>query len=230
MSTAQISRRQWLGLGAISLVALGLGGWLRRGQPVGTNVSGIMDVPALADAPGFPSQGAVDAHVTMLVFSDYACPICRRAEPLWRAAVRDAGDVRVIHRDWPILGPDSLRAARVALAADRQGFYAPFHETLMRTGRHDDAAMRTALAQAGGDWSRIEADLGAHAEAIDRLLARTTQDALQLGFPGTPGYLVGPLRIAGAATERQFAGAIERAMNLTMRTPAIDDDLSTAGH
>ena len=215
MSSTGISRRQWLGLGAVSLGALGVGQYLRRGQPVGLNVSGIVDVPALARVTGFPSQGAPDARVTMLVFSDYACPICRQTEPLWQAAVRDAASegrpVRVVHRDWPILGPASLRAARVALAADRQGRYVPFHDTLMRTGRHDEPAMRQALADAGGDWARLEADLATHGEAIDRLLARTARDALQLGFPGTPGYLVGPLRIAGAASKRQFAGAITRA-------------------
>ena len=215
MSGTGISRRQWLGLGAMSLGALGLGQYLRRSQPVGRDVSEIMDVPALAEAPGFPSQGAPDAHVTMLVFSDYACPICRGAESLWQAAVRGAGPedggVRVIHRDWPILGPDSVRAARVALAADRQGRYTPFHDTLMRTGRHDEAAMRRALADAGGDWTQLESDLSAHAQAIDRLLARTAQDALQLGFRGTPGYLIGPIRIEGGASERQFASAILRA-------------------
>ena len=45
----------------------------------------------------------------------------------------------------------------------------------------------------------------------DRLLARTAQDALQLGFGGTPGYLIGPIRIAGGVGQRQFAKAIERA-------------------
>lgn len=211
MKAGALSRREWLGLGAVGLGALGLGHYLRRGQPLGRDVSGIMDVPALLDAPGFPAEGRADARITMLVFSDYACPICRQVEPWWREAVREAGDVRVIHRDWPILGPDSVRAARVALAADRQGLYAPFHDELMRTGQHGEDAMRAALAEAGGDWARLEADLAAHAESISRLLARTAQDALQLGFAGTPGYLIGPIRIAGGASERQFAGAILRA-------------------
>ncbi|MBX9898544.1 MAG: thioredoxin domain-containing protein [Qipengyuania sp.] len=211
MKATAISRRQWLGLGALSLGALALGQYLRRGQPLGRDVSEIMDVPALLEAPGFPFEGPADAAVTMLVFSDYACPVCRQVEPSWREAVREAGDVRVVHRDWPILGPASVRAARVALAADRQGLYAPFHATLMRTGQHGEDAMRAALAAAGGDWARLEADLAAHGEAIDRLLARTARDALQLGFRGTPGYLVGPIRIEGGASERQFADAIERA-------------------
>ena len=211
MTATGISRRQWLGLCAISLGALGIGQYLRRGAAVGRDVSDIMDVYALLNARGFPVEGPRNAAVTMLVFSDYACPICRQAEPLWREAVRDAGDVRVIHRDWPILGPDSLRAARVALAAGRQGLYAPVHEILTRTGRHDEQALRQAVVVSGGDWARLERDLVSDAEAIDRLLALTAQDALQLGFGGTPGYLIGPIRIGGAASESQFASAIERA-------------------
>lgn len=215
MTPRTLSRREWLGLGAISLGALGFGQYLRRGQALGRDVSEIMDVPALLDAPGFPFEGPADAAVAMLVFSDYACPVCRQVEPWWRAAVREAAGnrnpVRVVHRDWPILGEPSRRAARVALAAARQGRYAPFHATLMRTGQHGEEAMRAALAKAGGDWARLEADLAAHAESIDRLLARTAQDAFQLGFGGTPGYLIGPIRIEGGASQRQFAGAIERA-------------------
>ncbi len=211
MSTAAISRRQWLGLGAVSLGALGLGQYLRRGQPIGRDVSGVMDVAALLGAPGFPFEGPAKARVTMLVFSDYACAVCRKAEPWWRAAVGEAGDVRVVHRDWPILGDSSVRAARVALAAERQGLYASVHQILMRIGRHDEIALRQAVVASGGDWPRLETDLARDSAAIDRLLARTAQDALQLGFRGTPGYLIGPIRIEGAASQHQFADAIARA-------------------
>ena len=215
MSGSGISRRQWLGLGAVSLGALGLGQYLRQGQSLGRDVSDIMDVAALQNAPGFPAEGPEDARVTMLVFSDYACGVCRKVEPWWRAAVREAGDreqsVRIVHRDWPILGPASLRAARVALASGRQGLYADVHQILMRTGRHDEVALRQAVTVAGGDWARLERDLASDAAALDRLLARTAQDSLQLGFRGTPGFLIGPIRIEGGASERQFADAIERA-------------------
>lgn len=67
------------------------------------------------------------------------------------------------------------------------------------------------MTVAGGDWARLQRDLVTDAEAIDRLLARTAQDALQLGFRGTPGYLIGPIRMEGGASQRQFKGAIERA-------------------
>lgn len=215
MKTGPLSRREWLGLGAVSVGALAVGQYFRRGQPIGRDVSDIMDVAPLLNAPGFPTEGPDDARVTMLVFSDYACAVCRKIQPWWRAAVRESAEhdqpVRVVHRDWPILGPASVAAARMTLAAGRQGLYAPIHEVLMRTGRHDEVAIRQALTVAGGDWARLQRDLAADAEAIDRLLARTAQDAFQLGFRGTPGYLVGPIRIEGGASERQFMAAIRQA-------------------
>ena len=217
MKRAGLGRRETIGLAALAIGAAWLGGRLAGELSQGEDVSDRLDVAALLRAPGFPSEGPNNAAVTMLVFSDYACPVCREVEPLWREAVRAAGDARVVHRDWPILGPDSRRAARVALAAEWQGLYAPIHETLMQTGRHDERALRQAVTGAGGDWSRLEADLARYRGEIDRLLARTAQDALQLGFRGTPGFLIGSIRIEGGASERQFADAIERAEGLAVR-------------
>lgn len=212
MTRRALSRRDWLGLGLLGAGALALGRWFGESREVGRDLTGIMDVAEVLDAPGFPSEGPATAAVTMLVFSDYACGVCRAAEPAWRAAVAEAGGgVRVVHRDWPILGAASLRAAKVALAADLQGLYARVHADLMRTGRHDEDALRRAVTGAGGDWTRLEGDLARNGAAIDRLLATTAQDALRLGFRGTPGYLIGPIRIEGGANQGQFADAIERA-------------------
>lgn len=211
MTARRIRPREWALLALISVAALALGIWLRGGRETGMDLSDTMDVAAIAAAPGFPATGPADAPVTILVFSDYACPVCRRTEPLLEAAAQGEGGVRIVERDWPILGPESLRAARVALAADRQGIYAEVHDALMRPTGLDEATLRRAVEDAGGDWARLQRDLAEHGPEIDALLSRTAQDALQLGLPGTPGYLIGPIRIAGAASERQFRLAIQKA-------------------
>lgn len=210
MTRAAISRRSLLGLGALSVGAVGLGAWLRRGVPLGEDISDRLDVAGIANQPGFPSEGPAEAPITMLVFSDYACGVCRQVEPWWREAVRAAGDVRVVHRDWPILGPQSLRAARLALAAAYQRRYLPVHNALMRSPGLSEPAIQAAVIEAGADWELLEADLATHTAAIESRLARTAQDALRLSFRGTPGFLIGPIRIEGGASERQFADAIER--------------------
>ena len=211
MTRAPLSRRSLVGLGALAVGAFGAGAWLRRGFPVGEDVSDRIDVAALADASGYPSEGPAEAPVTMLVFSDYACGVCREVEPLWRAAVDAADDVRVIHRDWPVLGPESERAARVALAAAWQGRYIAVHDALMQSAGMSDDAQETSVVQAGADWPRLQRDLAAHRAEIERLLAGTAQAAMRLAFRGTPGFLIGPLRVEGGVGERQFASAIERA-------------------
>lgn len=211
MTRAAVSRRGLLGLGALSLGAVGLGAWLRRGVPLGEDIADRLDVAEIASQPGFPGEGPADAAITMLVFSDYACGVCRQVEPWWREAVGAAGDVRVIHRDWPILGPQSLRAAQLALAADEQRRYLPVHNALMQSPGLSEPALRAAVASAGADWELLTRDLASKARAINGKLARTAQDALRLGFRGTPGFLIGPIRIEGGASERQFADAIERA-------------------
>ncbi|WP_133366271.1 DsbA family protein [Qipengyuania sediminis] len=170
-----------------------------------------MDVPTLAGEPGYPVEGPRSAPVRMLVFSDYACGVCRRVEPYWREAAAEAGDVQIVYRDWPILGESSQLAARAALAADRQGVHAAFHRAMISGSRLDEAGLRAALAEAGGDWARLERDLQRYGAAIDRLLARSARDAFQLGFRGTPAFLIGPIRIEGGASTRQFARAIATA-------------------
>ena len=211
MSRPGLTRRKLIGLAGIGAGAFALGQYLRQGQPLGTDISELLDVSALASAPGYPSEGPSDAPVTALVFSDYACGVCRRTEPAWREAVAEAGDTRVVYRDWPILGEPSRQAARAALAADRQGVHAAFHRALIRSGRLTESGIRAALAEAGGDWARLQSDLGKHGAEIDALLARTARDAFQLALRGTPAFLVGPIRIEGGASIRQFAEAISRA-------------------
>lgn len=214
MAGGALTRRQWLGIGALSAGTLALETILRRTQPVGRDLSGHTDVSAILSAPGFPVEGPRNGAIPMLVFSDYACGVCRRTEPRWRAAVAAAGDVRVIYRDWPILGEPSRLAARAALAAAFQGVHATFHHALIRTGRLDETGLNRALADAGGDWPRLQRDLVARADTIDRLLAQTARDAFQLGLSGTPAFLIGPLRIEGGASEGQFADAIARARTI----------------
>jgi protein-disulfide isomerase len=127
------------------------------------------------------------------------------------AAVRADGRVRLVYRDWPIFGAVSERAARLALASDYQGIYPDVHDALMHAGSLDDATVRLAVEQAGGDWARLLVDLAAHRGAIDAHLARNAAHAQALGLEGTPGYLAGPILIRGAMDETAFRRAFAQA-------------------
>lgn len=158
-----------------------------------------------------PQTSEGSASLTVVMFTDYQCPACRTAAPALQAAIARDGNVRLVYRDWPIFGEGSVRAARVALAAHRQGIYPSLHDQLMKSGSFDDAALQDAVETAGGDWQRLKADLLAHGTAIENRIAANSWDAFALGLRGTPGYLIGPLLVEGALTEREFVRALEQA-------------------
>ena len=198
----------------ILVVALGWGaarvlqGSGSPGRDVGTNQ---IAAQVRADRD-FPAHDVANPTLTLVVFTDYRCPACRAANPHMQTAVARDGHVRVIYRDWPIFGPPSLRAARVAMASDRQGIYAKVHDGLMRTPMPlDDAAMQNAVERAGGNWAMVVRDIGKHGADIERRLARTRTDAFGLGLSGTPSYLAGSILVEGALDEAEFAEVFEKA-------------------
>jgi protein-disulfide isomerase len=206
-----ITRRQLLVLALLILIGAGisylLGGARPLGRPVGNSA---VAARALADRVSpQTTQGAGD--LTVVVFTDYQCSACRAAEPALSRAVASDGNVRVIYREWPIFGERSERAARIALAAHRQGRYLAVHRALMRVRAFDDGAVRTAAESAGADWSQLESDLARHGPAIAVALASASQDAAGLGLRGTPSYLIGPLLVEGALAEGSFRRAFAEA-------------------
>lgn len=169
-------------------------------------------VEAVLADPGSPSVGPTAADVTIVVFTDYQCPICRGTDGALDRVRRTDRGVRVIYKDWPILGEASRFAARVALAADRQGRYLAVHNALMQTRRPlDREGVRQVVTQAGLDWPRVEADLRLHGPDIDAQLARHEGQAWSLGIEGTPAYLVGPFLARGGLDEGALKAAIAAA-------------------
>ena len=81
--------------------------------------------------PDTPVAGNPDGNITIVEWSDYNCPYCRKLEPELRQVVQDDGKVRLVMKDWPILGPVSVTAARTALAAKFQDKYLPAHDAMM---------------------------------------------------------------------------------------------------
>jgi protein-disulfide isomerase len=181
-------------------------------RPVGDRIDSTATVENILADPDAPRTGPDDAAITIAVYTDYDCGICRRSYGEMHAALTNRADVRVLYKEWPILGANSVTAARVALAADKQGVYAPLHDRLMRrTGRLSDAELRTAVEGAGGDWTRLQADLTSDAARIDRALARVATEAFALGLQGTPAYLIGPTLVRGGLDEAGFRRALREA-------------------
>ena len=209
---APLTRQQIMQLGALVV-----GGWaasmvLRRTVPIGRDIGKSSALAKILDGQGFPMSGLADASLHLAVFSDYRCPACRRAFPALEEAIRKDADVRVIYKDWPIFGPPSEQAARVALASAEQGIYPAVHRRLMTDSRAiDDGMLRNVVTEAGGDWTRTIAYLTSHDKQISALLRTNGQQALAIGLPGTPGYLAGPVLVIGAIDEADFTRLFARA-------------------
>lgn len=165
--------------------------------------------------PLAPTVAPRGHDVTIVVFSDYQCGYCRRFSPTLDALMASDAKVRVVYRDWPILGGGSGPAARAAIAASFQGKHLAFHRALIaQSGRIDAAKIRAAADAAGVDWARLQRDQAQRKGEIDALLNRTNGHARTLGLSGTPGMLVGRYLVPGLVDlptlKRAVAQARER--------------------
>ncbi|HEV7635700.1 MAG TPA: DsbA family protein [Bradyrhizobium sp.] len=188
-----------LGAGAVMLAAPSA---LAQGETVLTEALVLRD-------PDIPVAGNPGGDVTIVEYFDYQCPYCRKIEPELRQVVQDDGKVRLVWKDWPILGEISVIAARMALASKYQDKYLAAHEALMGVNSKLTAPrIRELLAGAGIAVDRLDRDLAANAKAIDAVLARNGDQATAFGFRGTPSFIVGKFRVPGVLTMADFERVI----------------------
>lgn len=160
--------------------------------------------------PAAPVGGNPQGDVTVVEFFDYRCGYCRRAAPVLRQLVAEDGGVRLVYKELPVLGPESMQAARAALAAHLQGKYARVHDALMAAeGPLTQAAILAAGAAAGLDAERLQADMGG--AEVQAALDRNAALAEVLGVDGTPAFVVGGELLAGAATLERLKDLVAQA-------------------
>ena len=159
--------------------------------------------------PEIPSAGNLAGDITIVEYFDYQCPYCRKVEPELRQVVQDDGKVRLVFKDWPILGPVSVTAARMALASKYQDKFIQAHDALIAVNsKLTEARIREVLAGAGVDLDRLDKDLVRNSAAIDAILARNNDQAAAFEFKGTPSFIVGKFRVPGVLTMAQFGQVI----------------------
>lgn len=167
--------------------------------------------------PDVPVIGNPDGDISIVEWFDYNCPYCRKVEPELRQVVQDDGKVRLVLKDWPILGEVSKLSARLVLAAKYQDKFLPAHEALIGvSSRLTEPRVRELLAGAGVDMDRLNKDLAANAKAIDAILARNNDQALAFEFRGTPSFIVGKYRVPGVLTMAEFERVIADARKAKM--------------
>jgi protein-disulfide isomerase len=167
--------------------------------------------------PDVPVTGNAAGDISIVEWFDYQCPYCRKLEPELRQVVQDDGKVRLVLKDWPILGPVSVVAARMALACKFQDKYSQAHDALIGVNsKLTEPRINELLAGAGIDVDRVKHDLASNAKTIDAILARTNDQATAFGFRGTPSFIVGKFRVPGALTIAEFEQVIADARKAKM--------------
>lgn len=173
------------------------------------NASQLAGVRGQVEATGAGTVlGNPAGKVTLVEFSDYACGYCRQSLADVDALIAANPDLRVVIREMPILSPGSAQAARMAIAAAQQGRYAEFHKAMFETGRPDAASIEAAAKVAGLDID--QARKVAASPATEQELVRNLEMAKQLGFSGTPSWVVGENLFAGAVGKDQLSEALAK--------------------
>jgi protein-disulfide isomerase len=148
--------------------------------------------------PAAPVGGNPAGDVTLVEFFDYNCPYCRRVAPTVVELEEADPGLRVVYKEFPILGPGSEFAARAALASQLQDKYVPFHNALMRaTDQVTEQTVIEIAREVGLDTERLEQDM--RDPAIEEAIARNLQLANALGITGTPSFVIGDRMVPGAA-------------------------------
>lgn len=150
-------------------------------------------------------KGAVKPQVTLVEFFDYACPYCRASNPSVDRLLQEDKGLRVVYRELPILGPDSVTAARLSLEASKLGRFARFHDALWAAGRPATDTIAAAAQNAG------IAPAPPQDPEIDAELNRNMKLAADLGATGTPLFVVGDRVMNGAVGYDALKEAIAKA-------------------
>lgn len=163
----------------------------------------------LESARNAPVLGNPKGDVTVVEFFDYNCPYCKRVADDVRQLIAEDPGIRLVYREWPILGAGSQLAARAALAAQRQGRYEQMHRALMDQPRVTEQSVLRAAQAVGLDMPRLRRDM--QNRKIERHIAESFQLARELGINGTPAFVIGDRITQGLITPEKMRAYVREA-------------------
>jgi protein-disulfide isomerase len=154
--------------------------------------------------------GNPKGDVTLVEFFDYRCPYCKAmAEPL-QALIKKDGNLRLVLKEFPILGPNSTLASRASIGARPQGHYLAFHQALLTyKGDLDDRAITSIARTVGIDTGKMKAR--SEDAQVAAKLSRNLDLGRALELDGTPAFIIGDQLIPGAVDLQMLEQAIAEA-------------------
>ena len=164
------------------------------------------------DDPQAPILGNPDGSVTIIEFFDYNCGYCRKAFRTIMDLIKENKNIRVVMREWPILGEASVFAAKASLAANKQGKYEELHAALMNNrGRVSKKSVFEAAKKIGINIEKLKEDM--NSQLVLNHLQGSNNLSKILGINGTPAFVFGDQVVPGAIdlkSMRTLAGEIEK--------------------
>jgi protein-disulfide isomerase len=161
----------------------------------------------LYNDPASEVGGNPRGDVTVVEFFDYRCPYCKMVQPVLESLVASDHNLRIVYKEFPILGAASTYATKMALASRAQGKYDAFHRAMMDTkGQIDESAVDRVAASVGIDIALAKA--GMSAPTIEALIKKDYALADNLNISGTPSFIIADKLYPGAMTFDELKKAI----------------------
>ena len=181
-----------------------------RAQAAAAQGAIAMNRDMLERNPADPVLGNPQGSLTIVEFSDYRCPYCRRSHPDVRRLLAEDSSLRLVAKELPILGPGSVVMARGALAAQRQGKWQAANDRLIAfQGEPTEAAVVGTLVAIGLDEAKLRRDMADPSVAAQ--LQANLQLARLIGVSGTPAFVIGGQLQAGAMDLAELRQAVAAA-------------------
>lgn len=147
--------------------------------------------------PATPVGGDPRGDVALVEFFDYRCPYCKQVEPSIDSMLKQDPKLRLVYKEFPILGPVSITAAQAALAARNQGKYDAFHTAMMAArGNITDDTVYQVASSVGLDVAKLKHDMAS--PEITQELKNNLKLADALAIHGTPAFIIGDKVVPGA--------------------------------
>jgi protein-disulfide isomerase len=163
---------------------------------------------ALLSDQGSPVEGNAQGKVTIVEFFDYRCVHCRRVASTLDQLVRSNASVRVVYKNFPVLGEPSVLAARAAVAAQQQGGWPKLHRAMLAyEGDFTTESLLALGTSVGLDSAKLKTDM--MSPATDKALQANLTLAAALGVDVTPTFVIGERVIRGALSPEAFQALVE---------------------
>jgi protein-disulfide isomerase len=157
----------------------------------------------LENDPTSPVLGNPQGDVTIVEFFDYRCPYCKSSAPIVAQLLDEDKKLRLVLKEFPILGKESVFASRVAVVAQKHGKYAEFHKAMfaLKTPVTEDATLGVAKS-VGLDPAQVKKEM--ESSEIDAVLKHNYELARMIGADGTPAFVIGDTMTAGALSGEEL--------------------------